>query len=158
MSANRMQIDGLAELYAELRRLPSELTGEAKGIVEGAANGAAAEIRAAYPVRATNLQPGPRRRTKFFPPGNLRARVIVSILGGKGLAARFGVNVVVKNTAPHAWLFERGTQTRQNALGANRGAMPLGNVFVPIVIRRRRAMYADLKALVVRHGLTVVDA
>jgi hypothetical protein len=33
--------------------------------------------------------------------------------------------------------------------------MPAGHVFVPRIIRHRRAMYTALKAMLVRHGLTV---
>jgi hypothetical protein len=135
MSNNRLVWDGLAELRAQLRSLPRELAGEASDIVTGAADGAKSDIVAAYPERT----------------GNLRDHVIVS----KAPAGIYGAGAVVKSTAKHAWMFENGTQARHTALGANRGSMPPGHVFIPAVIRRRRAMYADLKALLVRHGLRV---
>lgn len=124
---------GLDELRADLRRLPAELTGEASGIVTSAANAARDDIASAYPKRTGNLA------------GNVR--VLVKTIGA------FGVAVIVRNTAKHAHLFEYGTQARHTDLGANRGSMPPGNVFIPRIIKWRRAMYAQLKAMLVRHGL-----
>lgn len=134
MSAS-VKWNGLDELRAALRTLPADLTAEASFLVEGAANGAAAEIKAAYPVRT----------------GTLRDGLIVSHRE-KG---KFSAGAIVKNTSKHAWLFESGTQARHTALGANRGSMPPGHVFLPIVIRKRRQLYGQLKALLQRHGLTV---
>jgi hypothetical protein len=131
--SSRIVWNGLAELREALRNLPAELTAEASHVVEGAANAAAADIKAAYPVRT----------------GNLRDHVFVSHRD-KG---RFSAGAVVKNTAKHAHLFEVGTQARHNSLGANRGSMPPGNVFIPAMIKRRRVMYEQLKALLERHGL-----
>jgi hypothetical protein len=61
----------------------------------------------------------------------------------------------VKSTAKHAALFEIGTQARHTNIGANRGSMPPGKIFVPVVVRKRRAMYERLKELLVRHGAKV---
>lgn len=135
MSQNRLHFDGLAELREALRNLPADMTGEATHLVEGAANGAAAEIKAGYP-----------RRT-----GHLIAGVTVSSFEH----GRFSAGMIVKNTAKHAWLFENGTQARHTDLGANRGSMPPGHVFIPVVIRKRRQMYEQLKDLVARQGLVV---
>jgi Bacteriophage HK97-gp10, putative tail-component len=127
--------DGLDEFKADLERLPEGLTTESDPIVATAAHEAASEIRAAYPTRT----------------GNLKKNVFVSRLDkGKDF-----VGYIVKNSAPHAFIFENGTQARHTSIGANRGAMPPGHVFVPAVIRRRRQMYEQLKALLVRHGLVV---
>jgi len=133
--SSRVVWNGLAELREALRNLPADLTAEASHVVEGAANAAAADIKAGYPVRT----------------GNLRDHVFVSHRD-KG---RFSAGAVVKNTAKHANIFEVGTQARHNSLGANRGSMPPGHVFVPAVIKRRRIMYEQLKALLERHGLKV---
>lgn len=130
-----LQWEGLNELRAELRRLPAELTGEASHIVEGSANAAAADIKQAYPVRT----------------GKLRDSVIVTHFE-KG---QFSAGAIVTNKAKHANLYEVGSQARHTAIGANRGSMPPGHVFVPRVIRRRRQMYEQLKALLVRKGLSV---
>jgi hypothetical protein len=133
VSQNRIVWSGLEELKAELRQLPAELAGEASGIVIAAADRAKAAMH--YP-----------RRT-----GNLADHVVV----GKAAAGRYGAGAVVKNTAKHAGIFESGTQARHTALGANRGSMPPGHIFVPAVMRSRRQMYDELKALLVAHGLTV---
>lgn len=126
---------GLDELKAQLRALPAALAGEASGIVTSAATSAAEQIRSAYPART----------------GTLKDHVFVSTAD----PGPYGAGAVVKNTAKHAWIFENGTQARHTALGANRGSMPPGHVFLPIVIRQRRAMYVQLKALLERHGALV---
>jgi len=127
---------GLDELRAELLNLPAALTTKAVGIVTAAADDAAAEIKAAYPEGET---------------GNLKRGVRVGTKGG----GDFTVRRVVRSTAPHATLFETGTQTRQTALGYNRGFMPGANIFVPVVTRRRRAMFESLVAIVEQAGLSV---
>lgn len=128
---------GLDELKAALFNLPADLTAKAAGIVTESAEAAAAEIRAAYPEGDT---------------GNLRRGVKV---GTKGARGAHTVRRVVRSTAPHATLFETGTQTRQTALGYNRGFMPGANIFVPVVVRRRRAMQEDLVRIVEQAGLDV---
>lgn len=127
--------DGLDELRAELRRLPADLADDASDIVTGAADAAKTEMYDAYPERT----------------GNLRQHLTV----GSRSAGRYGAAAVVKNTSPHAWLFENGSQARHTDLGANRGSMPAGHVFIPIAIRWRRRMYGQLKSLLERHGLQV---
>lgn len=131
--------DGLEEFKANLDQLPDRLTAEADQMVDAAANGAVADIKKGYP-----------RRT-----GNLQGHVFVSRLDkGKTTAAR-----IVKNTAPLAFIFEHGTQARHyitiNGKKHETGKMPPGHVFVPAVIRRRRAMNVELKALLQKHGLVV---
>jgi len=128
---------GLEELKKALLDLPADLSARAAGIVEESAEAAAAEIRDAYPEGDT---------------GNLRRGVKVGTKGGRG---EFTVRRVVRSTAPHATLFETGTQTRQTALGYNRGFMPGANIFVPVVVRRRRAMQEDLVWIVEQAGLDV---
>ena len=137
MSNNRLVFDGLAELRQQLRNLPAELTAEASNIVNATANSAAVEIRSEY---------GKHRVT-----GNLQAGVVISHVD-KG---KFSAGAIVKSTAKHAAIFEIGTQARHTDLGADRGSMPPGNVFVPIIARRRRGMYQALKNLLARQGLTV---
>ena len=126
---------GLDELREALRRLPTDMADDAGDIVLGAAEAAKTEIVAAYP-----------RRT-----GNLKNHVYVR----KSAAGPYGAGAIVTNTAPHAFIFENGTQARHTKIGANRGSMPPGHVFIPIVMRRRRTMYEQLKSLLVRHGLMV---
>lgn len=130
--------DGLSEYRELLRALPETLAGETAHLVEAAANGAAHDIKSAYPVRA----------------GKLRDGVKVSTLN-KG---RFATGRVVTQRAPHAWIFENGTQARHTSLGANRGSMPPGHVFVPRVIKARRRLYDQVKDLLRRNGAAVTDA
>jgi len=127
---------GLQELKADLRQLPAALTGEAIHLVQAEGNAAAFAIRGAYPEVTGHLRQGvgvePIQRTQFFA----------------------GVRVVSR--APHAHLYEYGTQVRHTALGANRGASPPHPVFVPRMIQARARMYAGLADLLVRHGLRAI--
>lgn len=134
MSAS-VRWDGLEELMAELRSLPDDLAAEASGIVVGAANDAKDEIYDAYPERTRHLKEG----------------LFVRVREGQ----RYGVGAIVVNKAPHAWMFENGTNARHTDLGIDRGSAPPGHVFIPIVMRRRRAMYEQLRGLLTRHGLAV---
>lgn len=135
MSNNRIVFEGLDELKDALRALPAELTAEASRIVLEAAEAAKAEIIAAYPERS----------------GNLKRGVIVKA----SAAGRYGTGALIQNRAKHAYIFEMGTQARHTDLGANRGSMPVGNIFIPIVARWRRRMYERLKELVASKGLEV---
>lgn len=138
--ANRLRLEGLEELKAALRSLPADLTGEASNIVEGASNGAAVAIKSGY---------ASHRRT-----GNLQDGVTVD-----HQRVGFSVRSIVKNTAKHAYIFENGTAARHRASGASTGLMwghmPPANVFIPTVVRARRAMQEMLIGLVRRAGFTV---
>lgn len=134
MSGNRFVFDGLEQLLTDLRALPAELTTEGGHIVEGRANGAAATIKGGYPSRS----------------GELRDKLTVT-----HTRSVFGARSVVRNSSKYADEFEFGTQARHTAIGANRGSMPPNPLFTQTVQRARRAMYGDLKDLLVRHGLTV---
>lgn len=136
MANNRLRLNGMEEQRAALRNLPQELTAEASRIVEGAANGAAAEMRQNY---------------SQGPTGNLINRVVVTHFDKGKLAA----GAVVKNLAPHAAIYEWGTQRRQTAQGWDRGSMPPGRVFIPAAMRARKRMRDQLIALVERAGLKV---
>lgn len=137
MSHNRLEFSGLAELKRDLKNLPSELAREARTVVSQTATKAAGEIVSAYPTRT----------------GNLKRGVKVS-----DESSGFSAVATVKNTAKHAYIFENGTQARHTDIGANRGAMPPGNVFIPIVVRRRRGMYHELAEIVRKHGLVVTGS
>jgi hypothetical protein len=134
MSNNRLVFEGLDELRAALRNLPTHLAAEASRPVMAAANAAAATIKAGYPVRTGKLRDG---------------------LTVETIDAPFQAGAIVKNRARHAAIFEYGTQARHTAIGANRGAMPPGHVFVPAIVRNRRRMYEELKGLLERNGLQV---
>ena len=128
-----MRWTGLAELQEQLRNLPRELANQAGAIVVGAATDAMSA--AVYPASADAL--------------NRSKQVVVVSIGP------FGVRAVAKNTHRLAYLYEHGTQARHTEIGANRGAMPAGNVFLPPVIRSRRRMYDQLKQLLVENGFRV---
>jgi hypothetical protein len=126
-------------LRAALRALPEELTDEAGAIVEANANEAARRTEQGYPQG---------------PSGRLRRGVKLE----REHAGRFGVQMRLRSKAPHSHIFERGTQARRTANGANRGKMPAADQsqrMIPIVVRRRKVMTEALKNLVRRAGFQV---
>jgi len=127
---------GLREFQTWLESLPENVSTEAEHIVQGEANAAAFAIRSRYPART----------------GNLRSKVVVQRRVSRGGL----VSYVVKNTARHAAIFEYGTQARHTRIGANRGSMPPGHVFLPIVLQRRRAMFLMLKDMLTKFGFSRV--
>ncbi len=129
---------GLADLKAQLRNLPRELTGEATAIVEATAESAAAQMVRRYPSRLRR----PNERGK-----GLSLRDGVQVV--KRSSGQFGVRADVINRSPHAMMYEVGTQRKR------RGATRPGNVFIPIASRMRRTMYTRLGAMLTRHGFTV---
>jgi hypothetical protein len=128
---------GMEEFKQALRNLPDELVAESDHIVEGSANAAAFEIRSAY---------GQHRHS-----GNLQASVVVE----ERKRSRVSVRYQVRAKAPHAHLFEFGTQVRHTKAGLTRGRMPPGNIFIPLYRKRLRRMFDELKALLQRKGLRV---
>jgi hypothetical protein len=141
MANNRFVFTGLEELKADLRRLPADLTDEASAIVFGAGNGAADVIQAGYKAHRHS--------------GDLADHVTVTVRAG----GRFGVAVVVRSAGRAASVFETGSQARhyvtRKGVRHLTGKMPATPTFVPAVRRARRAMYAQLRALLVAHGLQV---
>jgi hypothetical protein len=138
-----LQIDNLAALRTALQQLPADLTVEAGHVIEGIANAAAADVKAAYPYRS----------------GHLVAGVEVNRLE----AGRFGAGSEVRNRAKLAWIYEHGTQarhyyTKQTGAFHSTGIMlpaPPGRAFIPIMVRQRALMYTQLADLVRRAGLLV---
>jgi len=135
--------DGLTEFKQAMRNLPNHLAIEAATIVNTAATGAAAEIRNRYPVKTGNLRRGVQVRIQSKP--------------GRAVA-------LLQNTAPHAFIYESGTQARHysgtDKLGrryvmGSRGSMPPGHVFWPVYYARRRQMFDQLKTMLQREGLLV---
>jgi hypothetical protein len=137
LSNNRLVIDGFDELRAALLKLPDDLAQEGEGIVERHATAAKDEIVRQY--------------TAHHHTGNLEKHVSLKI----DRTGSAGVVGTLKSTSPHASLFEFGTQVRHTAAGANRGASPPHAVFIPTVIRERRAMTTDLVELVKKAGFEV---
>lgn len=132
--SSSLTFEGLDDLRAALRALPHELAQEGGDVIVETTNNAADEIMAGYPDVT----------------GHLRGGVKFSIE-----RSEFGVIGIVKNTAKLANIFEVGSQARHTELGANRGSMPPGHVFVPVVMRRRRQMYDQLKDVLAKAGIEV---
>lgn len=140
MSA-KLKFDGMQEFRSMLRNLPQELTGEASHIVEATANGAASDVRRAYPSKS----------------GRMIGGVQVTHFDGGKVAA----GAILKSSAPHAHLFERGTRPRKTAQGWPRGSMPEAperEQMIPIVVKARRFMYGKLAELLRRAGFHVEGA
>jgi hypothetical protein len=132
-----LSFQGIAELKDALGKLPEELKGKATGIVIEAAYGAQREIVAAYPQG---------------PTGHLKKGVKVKVqeIGPYSVAAQ------VRSSAPHGWLYEYGTKARKTKKGWNRGTMPNPpDVFIPAMVRYRRAMYLKLADIIRATGLIV---
>lgn len=136
MSNNRLTYDGMEEFKQALRQLPEEMSQEGGDIVIARAEEAGDDIKTAYEASAVT--------------GDLAKKVRVKVLSRDAGAA-----AVVESTARHAYIFENGTQIRKTKAGKNLGAMPPANIFVPTVIRKRRAMVDDLKGLMTSKGLEV---
>jgi hypothetical protein len=137
---NRIQWQGLTEFKTALRNLPEELTDEGGDIVATASERAQRETQSGYPQG---------------PTGNLRARVTRE---QESASSKFGASFRVRSGAPHSYIFENGTRTRQTAKGANRGRMPEAaesQKMIPVVIRNRRVMFERLKDLVRKAGFQV---
>jgi hypothetical protein len=136
--AVKLQMDGLSELRDALRKLPEHLADEAGVIVQAHADDAQRRIQQAYPEG---------------PTGNLRRGVTK-----EHYQSRFTSSAIVRSRAKHAWLYERGTQSRRTRTGASRGQMPQApdpNRMIPIVVRKRKQMVEALKDLVRRAGFQV---
>jgi hypothetical protein len=138
-----LRLFGIQELKIALTNLPTELKGQASKLVLDTAYAAAAEIETAYPQG---------------PTGNLKKGVKVRVL-------EFGPNAVaaqVRSTAPHAWWNEHGDRLheRETKQKAKRGRMFSKKgiprpIFVPTMIRYRRAMYLKLAEIIKATGLDV---
>lgn len=137
--ANKIEMQGLSELRAALRRLPDDLAEEANVIVTAQAELAKDQVQRAY--------------SRHTVSGNLERGVTLTRQD-----SRHGVSALIRSRAPHSHLFERGTKPRRTFKGASRGSMPQApdsDQMVPIIVRRRRAMVEALIALVRRAGLIV---
>lgn len=133
---------GLDAFKVDLSKLPADLTSDARDIVRDNAEEAAAAVRGAY--------------GRHVLTGNLLRGVRVK----KKAAGTHGAAYKVESTAPHATIFERGTEvrhyiTQKNGVEKLVGAMPAFNIFGPIMARYRRFMWLDLWNLLKKHGLIV---
>lgn len=131
------QWDGVQELIAQFATLAPDLTDMAAPIVELAARTAKDVIYTGYPTRTGNLKKG--------------LAVIVTTETTR-------TSTTVVNTAPHAWLFERGSEARHSSIRST-GRMPPNPLFSSTMMRTRRALYTALVPLLEDHfGLTVTGS
>jgi hypothetical protein len=127
---------GLADLLMELRKLPQWLADEGNALVEAHTKAAADEIRDRYPEVTGNLKAGVKWSMK---------------------SSRYGSIGRVVSSAPHAFIYETGTASRQTDLGYNRGPMPGAKIFVPTMMAQRRDLERDLADLLRSAGMDVVE-
>lgn len=143
MSDNRFVFEGLDALKDALRSLPADLAEDAASYVEAAAHGAEREVRQVYEAHDHT--------------GTLAKRLFVSTS-----SSAYGAGALVRDTAPHAWIFENGSQARHwkkggKATGAMWGktSQPPTHIFVRTMIKYRKQMYDRLRAVLERQGLEV---
>jgi hypothetical protein len=137
VSAVAFKIDGLDDLRAQLLAFTGEAAAEGAEIVEDETERAFSEIYAGYPRRSGGIRRNVKVVTTKTP---------------------YGATGTVINSDPLANIFENGSQARHTKLGAFRGSMPPGHVFIPVIQRHRRAMVERLRGVLERRGLTVTDA
>lgn len=115
---------GMTALIDDLRRMPTTIERDASIHVHAAADVMASEVRNEYAVRTGKLQSGVKvTRVNAF-------------------------RAIVRSTARHAHIYERGSVERQHASGKGVGAMPPANVFIPAAIKARAHMVEQLKRTV----------
>jgi len=149
----KLEIKGLDELRAALKKLPADLQREAAVIVQAQAEQMAVEVVGQYPHVTGRLK------------SLMRVVIQSDVIGG--------VKAQVLSTAEHAWIYEHGSKpraytgqgrikTRKNPpgwkVGKSTGTMPPHKMFVPIAQLRRRVMVAALVDVVERAGLTVTTS
>jgi len=142
--AKRLEVSwsNLDAFYKELLALPETLRGEANAILLESAQAAKAEISAAYPDTGT---------------GNLRRGLVLTPARGRLFAG-----AILRNRAPHAWIYEHGTKLRRllghgmYRAGTERGASPAHNTFHPIAEAHQRAAVRAIVDLEYAHGATQV--
>ena len=112
---------GLDSFMTELEVLTADMVDEADSIFVSMAELARSSIAAAYPVKKSGL---------------LRTGLVIRRPKKPGLLLA-GVELV--QTAPHGYIYEKGTRPRENKAGQNRGRMPARPTFDPIAHRYYQA-------------------
>ena len=135
MSAS-FRIEGLREMLLELRQLPEKAAAAGGALVEEHTNAAADSIIEQYPEVSGNLKAGVKRSVR---------------------RSKDGATGRVVSSAPHAFIFETGTASRQTSLGYNRGPMPGRKIYIPTMQKERAALEHDLAQLLRSYGLEVVE-
>jgi hypothetical protein len=130
----------MEELQHYLEALPADLGTAGQQLAESAADQCAQRIRDAYPEGKT---------------GNLKKGVLVREVTLSYNGQPMGARCWVVNTAPHAHLFEYGTQVRHTDLNWNRGKMPAHPTFIPLREQYQRGLIEALQQLLESRGLEV---
>ena len=150
MDQMRPKWSGMDELRKTLATIPATMQPDVQALVLYHARAAEGALRGRYALG---------------PTGNLRRGVrLESARAGRG----FGPAAVLVSKAPHAWIYEQGTDPRQgrggNALGkgsraggklANRGFSPAHHTFWNTVEPEGQRLYTDLVSLLTRRGFEV---
>jgi hypothetical protein len=123
---------GLDSFMAELQLLTADLVDEANKIMWESAEAARQEIRAAYPLGDT---------------GNLRGGLVITAARGTVISG-----AQLKQTAPHGFIYERGTTQRTNKAGSNRGRMAGRPTFEPIATEHRKKAIEAVMLRIKAHG------
>lgn len=138
--SNRLELNGLSDLMAALRRLPADLAAEAAEEIDNTVEVTAAALVQSYPIGDTgNLRKGVKRSLRRDP---------------------FGASGEVKSTSPHSHLWEFGTQSRKTRKGWDRGKMDdqYNHGLVGIALRERKKLNAKLIEIVKRAGFEVTGS
>jgi hypothetical protein len=127
---------GMSNLIRSLQQYGEEVKDEAGAIVTSTAQLMKADLDAEY--------------GKHVVTGNLA--------GHTRIVQETPHRAQVRNAARHVLIFERGSVERYTAsVGARRGRMPAGNVFIPRAVAWRQKMKLQFRALLVRarvNGMT----
>jgi hypothetical protein len=127
---------GLDSFMQELQTLTADLVDEANTIMVDSATDAKADIAAKYPYKS----------------GKLRGGLVLKPARGQVLS---GAELV--QTAPHGYIYERGTNVRENKAKANRGRMKPNPTFFPIAEAYRRQAIQDVIFRLYQHGASQVS-
>jgi len=144
MSRATVVWDGLEEYKEQIRTLPAECAKEARNFIEGAVNGAYVTISTVY---------GQHRVT-----GNLQKGLKILPLKVSG---EYTTGLELRSAAPHAWLFEHGSQGRHyttvHGVRHVTGRMPPTPIFNGTIGKAKRKLVEQLKDMVIRRGATSVS-
>jgi len=137
----KLEIKGLDELRAALKKLPADLQREAAVIVQATADAMALDVLGQYAVKTGNLR------------SHVRVETTSDVVGG--------ITAKVVSRARHAYIYETGGEGKERHWkknGKSTGVMPAKRIFAPVAPLRRRIMTAALVDLVQRAGLTVTGS
>ena len=135
------RFSGGDQFVVDLRAWRDRLCEDVRLAAKKEAGFIASLVRSQWPIRTTNLR-FPRDASRaggWAKPGELRRRVQVNNLSPSGDTIRF----VVRSTAPHSHLLEKGTVPRAYTTRRGKkhytGSMTARPLFIPTAILHRQA-------------------